>query len=72
VPPGPDQNSYWQGLNERLGVKLDLQMVSNAGYTQKFATTLAGNKLPDMLTLPTARPSRCRTCRSCWRSASPT
>ena len=56
VPPGPDQNSYWQGLNERLGVKLDLQMVSNADYTQKFATTIAGNKLPDMLTLPNGAP----------------
>jgi len=56
VPPGPDQNSYWRGLNERLGVKLDLQMVSNADYTQKFATTIAGNKLPDMLTLPNGSP----------------
>lgn len=49
VPPGPDQNSYWAGLNERLGVDLKLQMVGNADYTQKFATTIAGNDLPDML-----------------------
>ncbi|GAB3762755.1 type 2 periplasmic-binding domain-containing protein [Microlunatus parietis] len=49
VPPGPDRNSYWAGLNERLGIDLDLQMVGNADYTQKFATTIAGNDLPDML-----------------------
>jgi putative aldouronate transport system substrate-binding protein len=49
VPPGPDRNTYWAGLNERLGIKLDLQMVGNADYTQKFATTIAGNDLPDML-----------------------
>ncbi len=27
VPPGVDQNSYWQGLNDRLGIKLECQMV---------------------------------------------
>ncbi|GAA2095798.1 extracellular solute-binding protein [Microlunatus panaciterrae] len=49
VPPGPSKNSYWAGLNKRLGLTLDLQMVGNADYTQKFATTIAGNDLPDML-----------------------
>ena len=66
--PGPQQ--YWAGLNERLGVDLKLQMVRNADYMQKFATTIAGNDLPDML--QTARRRRCRTCRRCWRSGSPT
>ena len=56
VPPGPDQNSYWRGLNERLGVELDLQMVSNADYLQKFPTTIAGNDLPDMLQTPNGSP----------------
>jgi putative aldouronate transport system substrate-binding protein len=56
VPPGPDQNTYWAGLNERLGVKLDLQMVSNADYLQKFQTTIAGNELPDMLQVPNGSP----------------
>ena len=49
VPPGPDSNTYWAGLNEKLGIDLKLQMVGNADYTQKFATTIAGNDLPDML-----------------------
>jgi putative aldouronate transport system substrate-binding protein len=57
VPPGPDRNSYWAGLNERLGLDLQLQMVSNADYTQKFATTIAGNDLPDMLQFPNGSPS---------------
>ena len=56
VPPGVNQNSYWQGLNERLGVELDLQMVSNADYLQKFQTTIAGNDLPDMLQVPNGSP----------------
>ncbi|MVA76426.1 extracellular solute-binding protein [Auraticoccus sp. F435] len=56
VPPGPDRNTYWQGLNERLGTNLELQMVSNADYQQKFATTIAGNELPDMLQTPNGSP----------------
>lgn len=49
VPPGPDKNTYWAGLNKQMGVDLQLQMVSNADYMQKFATTIAGNELPDMM-----------------------
>lgn len=56
VPPGPDRNSYWAGLNERLGVDLQLQMVSNADYLQKFPTVIAGNELPDMLQVPNGAP----------------
>ncbi|MEZ0166872.1 hypothetical protein AB2L27_19125 [Kineococcus sp. LSe6-4] len=54
VPPGPGSNSYWAGLNERLGVDLQLQMVSAADYTQTFPTTVAGNNLPDMVQIPNA------------------
>lgn len=56
VPPGPDQNSYWKGLNQRLGTSLDLQMVSNADYLQKFPTVIAGNDLPDVLQTPNGTP----------------
>ncbi|HZX01933.1 hypothetical protein [Kribbella sp.] len=49
VPPGAGGNSYWAGLNDRLGVDLKLQMVPAADYEQKFATTIAGNELPDVL-----------------------
>jgi putative aldouronate transport system substrate-binding protein len=49
LPPGVDQNSYWQGLNERLGVQLECQMVPNADWEDKFATTIAGNDLPDIM-----------------------
>lgn len=56
VPPGPDHNSYWKGLNDRLGVSLDLQMVSNADYPTKFATTIAGGDLPDLMQTPNGSP----------------
>lgn len=56
VPPGPGSNSYWAGLNEKLGVDLQLQMVSNADYLQKFPTVIAGNDLPDLLQVPNGSP----------------
>jgi putative aldouronate transport system substrate-binding protein len=49
VPPGPDKNSYWAGLNERMGVDLKLQMIGNADYSTKFSTVIAGNELPDIM-----------------------
>ncbi|HEU5483820.1 MAG TPA: hypothetical protein VFU98_02860 [Microlunatus sp.] len=52
APPGAAQNSYWAGLNKRMNVDLKLQMVGNADYVQKYATTIAGNELPDLLQTP--------------------
>ncbi|MDQ0127398.1 extracellular solute-binding protein [Arthrobacter bambusae] len=54
APPTPDGNSWWAGLNKRLGANLSMQMVPAADYAQKFATTIAGNDLPDMIQMPQA------------------
>ena len=51
VPPSADRNSYWKGLNQRLGMDLRLQMVPNADYEQKFATVVASDDLPDVMQL---------------------
>jgi putative aldouronate transport system substrate-binding protein len=49
LPPSPEKNPWWQGLNERMGVELSMTMVPNADYAQKFATTIAGSDLPDLM-----------------------
>jgi putative aldouronate transport system substrate-binding protein len=49
VPPGPDKNTYWAGLNKRMGVNLKIDMIGNADYATKFPTVIAGNDLPDIL-----------------------
>lgn len=49
IPAAPNKNSWWAGLNDRLGVELDVAMVPANDYTAKFATTIATNDLPDML-----------------------
>lgn len=53
APPSADSNSYWAGINKRLGLTLDLQMVPAADYSQRFATTIAGNDLPDIMQMST-------------------
>ena len=42
-----------------MGITLDMQMVPNSDYGTKFATTIAGGDLPDMVMLnqpPTRHP----------------
>ena len=51
IPPGVDQNPYWQELNKRLGSDWKPSLASPGDYAQKFATTVAGNTLPDMFNL---------------------
>lgn len=51
VPPGPKSNTYWAGLNERLGVDLQMQMVGSTDYAKKLATVIAGSDLPDAMLL---------------------
>jgi len=50
-PPTPPKNQYWAQRNAKLGVDVNLQMVPIADYPQKFATTIAGNELPDFVQL---------------------
>ncbi len=51
-PPLPphDQNLYWQELEKRIGVSsYDATVVPDSGYEQKFAATIAGGDLPDLM-----------------------
>ncbi|WP_114853252.1 extracellular solute-binding protein [Brachybacterium sp. YJGR34] len=48
VPPGERRNSFWQELNRRLGSDLRINIVPGADWGQKFATTVAGDVLPEL------------------------
>ncbi|WP_163544079.1 extracellular solute-binding protein [Occultella kanbiaonis] len=50
VPPAMDQNAFWQELNERLGFTLSVSLVPSGDYTDRFQTTVAGDRLPDLFT----------------------
>lgn len=49
IPPGPQTNTWWSQLNERLGVDMQMSIVPAADYGTRFSTTIAGNDLPDMM-----------------------
>ncbi|MGH2562341.1 MAG: extracellular solute-binding protein [Thermomicrobiales bacterium] len=44
-----DSNQYWQGLEERLGVQLDVTLIPGAAYAERMATIIAGGDFPDLL-----------------------
>lgn len=50
VPPAMDQNAFWQALNERLGVTVSVSLVPSGDYTDRFQTTVAGDRLPELFT----------------------
>lgn len=50
-PPGVDKNAWWKGLNERIGVDLDITMVAD-DYNAKVSTVIAGGDIPDLVQMP--------------------
>jgi putative aldouronate transport system substrate-binding protein len=52
-PPVPPvgENNYWQELNKRLNAEALADLVPADSFTEKFATTLAGGDLPEIMTI---------------------
>jgi putative aldouronate transport system substrate-binding protein len=51
VPPPLDQNAAWQQINKEIGVNLKFPFVPFADYFTKLGTLIAGNDIPDALTM---------------------
>jgi putative aldouronate transport system substrate-binding protein len=49
-PPPVDQNPAWQAWNQALNANLNLQFYPFADLAPRFATLIAGNDLPDIIT----------------------
>lgn len=64
TPPAMKKNAFWQNLNESLGVTLDLTMVPASDYPNRFATTIAGGDLADVLRVPSPTPQLAALARS--------
>lgn len=56
-PPAVGRNAFWQGLNERLGLPLSVQLVPRADFTDRFQTAVAGDQLPDLFSFTMDLPS---------------
>lgn len=57
VPPALGRNTFWKALNKALGVNLTMDMIAAADYTNKLATLVAGNDVPDLVSLSFSTPS---------------
>ncbi|MET8340850.1 hypothetical protein ABZV14_44535 [Streptosporangium canum] len=44
-----EQNTYWQAINDALGIKIDLTLIPNADFPSKMATIMASGDLPDII-----------------------
>jgi len=44
-----DENTWWQELEQRLGVELDIQLIPGSAYGDKIATTIAGGDMPELM-----------------------
>lgn len=53
IPPKLEQNQYWQELNKQAGSPIEISLTpsANSDYDQKFATAVAGDRLPDLFFL---------------------
>lgn len=56
VPPDVSRNTFWQELNRRLGSDLRINIVPGPDWGQKFATTVAGDVLPEVFFVDSATP----------------
>lgn len=54
-PPPRSENKYWQGLEKRLGITLDMTLAPAANYPEKVASITAAGDLPDLMFLDLTR-----------------
>jgi putative aldouronate transport system substrate-binding protein len=57
TPASVGSNSWWQAVNERLGVDLKLQMAPAAQYQDKLAVMVAGGDIPDLTRMDPGTPN---------------
>ncbi len=48
IPPKLEQNRFWQEFNRRVGSPVSISLTPSVDYTQKFATSVAGDQLGDI------------------------
>ncbi|WP_053202476.1 extracellular solute-binding protein [Jiangella muralis] len=51
VVPGLSENEMWQNINETIGAKIDISYTPDADYDSRFATTIAGGDIPDLVAI---------------------
>lgn len=50
-PTAHDQNTFWQALEQRLGVQWDADLIPASSYGEKMTALMAGGDLPELMFL---------------------
>ena len=50
--PPMAKNNWWKHLNEQMGLTFDLQWLKGADYVSKVQTMIAGDDIPEVMSLP--------------------
>jgi len=58
IAPALPQNPMWQAVNAAIGGTLDISYTASADYTTKLSTTLAGDDLPDFVSILSSPPAQ--------------
>ncbi|HEY9291673.1 MAG TPA: extracellular solute-binding protein [Microlunatus sp.] len=48
IPPKLSNNDFWQAFNKQVGSPVQVNLTPSVDYTQKFATSVAGDKLSEL------------------------
>jgi putative aldouronate transport system substrate-binding protein len=48
IPPKLEQNQFWQEFNQQVGSPVTVSLTPSVDYAQKFATSVAGDRLGDI------------------------
>ncbi|WP_420113700.1 extracellular solute-binding protein [Pseudactinotalea sp.] len=51
VVPALSENEMWQNINDSIGAQIDIIYTPQADYASRFATTIAGGDIPDMVAI---------------------
>jgi putative aldouronate transport system substrate-binding protein len=51
VPPPLGSNKFWQEFNKQAGADVKFTSIPEADYLPKFQTTIAGNDLPELISI---------------------
>lgn len=58
IPPAVDRNAFWQAINDAAGANLKFLLTPSTDYANKFQTTIAGGKVPDIAIFSLTTPNQ--------------
>ncbi len=71
VPPSESRNAFWQAMEQKVGAKLDFELVTTADFPAKFGTVIAGGDIPDLCMFALDTPHRAEALKKLFADLTP-